>query len=143
MKHQSRAAAIRHRRRADLAVSVHVKYLKRQHREMGSSVGEGLRALLRWLSRRTRRQRRSRLRLWRRYATTVIEMYRRNARLRRLYRRRVCNRPPVRVRWVIEADRRSGRIDEVFPPPRPAKVAFSRQGWIRAWLASTKRTDSP
>jgi len=142
MRRESRVTAIRRRQRANIALRVHVKYLKRKHREMGTSVCEGLRALLWWLSRRARRQRWLRLRLRRRYATTVIEMYRRNARLQRLYRRRVCNRPPVRVRWVIEADRRSCRIDEVWPPPMPAKVAFSRQGSLRAWLASTKRTES-
>ena len=135
MRRESRAAAIRRRWSADIALRVHVKYLKREHREMGTSVGEGLRALLRWLSRRTKR-RPSRLRLWRQYAATVVEMHRRTWRLQRIYRRRVCNRPPARVRWVIEADRRSGRLDQVFPPAKPAKVVLSRRARMCAWLAA-------
>lgn len=138
MRRKSRAAVIRQRLRADRLVRVHSLYLRR----MGWPTGKGLVALLRWFHRRTRRQRWARLRLWRRFAVTVIEMHRRNARLQRIYKRRAFNRPPARVRWVIEASRKGDRIDEVFPPVRPAKVVFSRRARIRAWLASTRLGDS-
>jgi hypothetical protein len=142
MKRESRTAAIKRRLQAVRIVLVHSRYLRRQCRALGTSVGEGLRAFLRWLNRRARRQRWTQRRLWRRYAATVIEMYKRSAHRQRIYRRRVCNRPPARVRWVIEADRRAGRLCDVFPPAKSARVFLSRRARIRAWLAVAKNGGS-
>ncbi len=142
MRHESRTAAIRRRLQTVSIVRVHSRYLRREYRLLAWSVGKGLFTLLRWLSRRARRQRWSQPRLWRRYAATVVEMHRRDARLVRTNRKRRWSRPPVRVRWVIEGHQRNDRVNEDFPPGKSERVVLSRRARIRASLAAMKRTDA-
>jgi hypothetical protein len=139
VRHESRTAAIKRRLQTVAIVRLHSRYLRREYQLLAWFVGKGLSALLRWLSRRARRQRGAQPRLWRRYAATVVELHRRDARLERTDRRRHWSRPPVRVRWVIAGRTRNDRVNEVLPPRKCARVIFSRRAHVRSWLASTKR----
>lgn len=146
MRHKSRVAAITQRLKGARAVRIHSRYLKRKFRSVASadasSFAGGLGVLLRWLHQRARRRRWSRPRLRRRFAATHVEMHRRNARLQRIYRRRIPNRPPARVHWVIKGYPSSGRADDIYPAQKLGKVVFSRRARIRAWLASERREGS-
>jgi len=142
VRYQSRTSAIKQRLKGSRAERIHSRYLRRELRSLvglaATSFGRGLAVFLRWLHQRARRRRWTRPRRWRRFAATHVEMYRRNARLHRICRRRVRNRPPSRVHWVIKGYPRSDRVDDIYPAYRLGKVLFSRRARIRAWLASER-----
>jgi hypothetical protein len=150
VRRESRTAVIRERLKGSRIVRIHSRYLRRVYRSIGdavagpsaSSFGRGLGVLLRWLHQRAKSKRWCRLRLWRRFAATHVEMYPRNARLQRICRRRVRNRPPSRVHWVIKGYPRSGRVDDIYPAQKLGKVVFSRRARIRAWMALARRDGS-
>jgi hypothetical protein len=149
VRHESRTAVIKRRLNVARIVLVHGRYLRRKflpparavNAARPGSIARGLGEYLRWLHQRARRRQWSRARLRRRYAATHIEMHRRSARLKRIYGRRARTGAPMRLRWVVIANRGRRGMDEVFPPPRPPKVVFSHRARIRAWLADMKRKE--
>lgn len=150
VRHESRTAVITRRLNVARIVLVHGRYLRRKFLPPAGaakgarpgSIARGLGDYLRWLHQRAKRRRWSRVRLRRRYAATHIEMHRRSARLRRIYKRRLWSGTPMRLRWVVATHRVRRGVDEVFPPPKSPKVSFSRGAHVRAWLADMKRKDS-